>query len=109
MVGVAAALGLDLGEIVALNLAYELERIGVTCSNWNNTGPTMGDDAIPRGLSCDPDGNAATKLEAFFEANKMPRNERKISQILESVRSSAKYVDAILADQDAALEVLAGV
>ena len=35
-------------------------------------------------------------------------DERKISQILESVRSSAKYVDAILADQQGALAVLSG-
>jgi hypothetical protein len=55
MIGLSEALGLDLGEIVATNMIYQLERIGVTCSNWNNTGPTLGDDAIPRGLSCDPD------------------------------------------------------
>ena len=29
----------------------------MNCYNWNNTGPTLGDDAIPRGLSCDPDGS----------------------------------------------------
>mmetsp|Transcript_54094 Transcript_54094/g.93145 ORF Transcript_54094/g.93145 Transcript_54094/m.93145 type:complete len:406 (-) Transcript_54094:612-1829(-) len=52
MVGVAQALGLEIGEVVALNLVYELERIGVNCSNWNNTGPTRDDDAIPHGLSC---------------------------------------------------------
>eukprot|EP00616_Rhizochromulina_sp_CCMP1243_P009347 CAMPEP_0118970748 /NCGR_PEP_ID=MMETSP1173-20130426/7561_1 /TAXON_ID=1034831 /ORGANISM="Rhizochromulina marina cf, Strain CCMP1243" /LENGTH=417 /DNA_ID=CAMNT_0006920139 /DNA_START=28 /DNA_END=1281 /DNA_ORIENTATION=- len=52
MIGLADALDLPLGEIVAVNLVYELERIGVNCSNWNNTGPTLDDDAIPRGLSC---------------------------------------------------------
>jgi hypothetical protein len=44
---------------VALNLVYELERIGVNCSNWNNTGPTLDDDAIPHGLSC------VDQVEAF--------------------------------------------
>jgi N-acylethanolamine-hydrolysing acid amidase len=54
MIGLAEGLGLDLGDIVATNLVYQLERIGVNCSNWNNTGPTSGgDDAIPRGLGCD--------------------------------------------------------
>lgn len=53
MVGLADALGLPLGEIVATNLVYQLERIGVNCSNWNNTGPTLDDDAIPHGLSCE--------------------------------------------------------
>jgi hypothetical protein len=53
MIGLANALGLDLGEVVATNLVYQLERIGVNCSNWNNTGPTLDDDAIksPR-LTC---------------------------------------------------------
>ena len=34
------ALGLDLGYVVAANLVYQLEHIGVNCSNWNATGPT---------------------------------------------------------------------
>ena len=38
----------------------------MTCSNWNNTGPTEGDDAIPRGLSCDPDGTWAAKRAAVL-------------------------------------------
>lgn len=40
MHGLADALGIDYGYVVMGNLAYQLERIGVTCSNWNNTGPT---------------------------------------------------------------------
>ena len=44
MIGVAGALGLDVGEIVALNLAYQLERIGkhlcflVACTRWRCSG-----------------------------------------------------------------------
>ncbi|GMI48471.1 hypothetical protein TrCOL_g6674 [Triparma columacea] len=40
MIGYAEALELDLGYVVAANLVYQLESIGVNCSNWNNTGPT---------------------------------------------------------------------
>jgi N-acylethanolamine-hydrolysing acid amidase len=40
MRGYADGLGLDLGYVVAANLVYQLESIGVNCSNWNNTGPT---------------------------------------------------------------------
>jgi len=40
MKGYADALELDLGYVVAANLVYQLESIGVNCSNWNNTGPT---------------------------------------------------------------------
>lgn len=40
MHGVADGLGIDYGYVVMGNLAYQLERIGVTCDNWNNTGPT---------------------------------------------------------------------
>jgi acid ceramidase len=64
MVGLAKALDLDLGVIVATNLVYELERIGVNCSNWNNTGPTLDDDAIPFGLSC---ADARNDLEKFHK------------------------------------------
>jgi len=40
MVGVARGLNLSIGDIVAVNLVYQLEHIGINCSNWNNTGPT---------------------------------------------------------------------
>ena len=40
MRGYSEALGLDLGYVVAANLVYQLEHIGVNCSNWNATGPT---------------------------------------------------------------------
>jgi hypothetical protein len=40
MKGYSEGLGLDLGYVVAANLVYQLESIGVNCSNWNNTGPT---------------------------------------------------------------------
>jgi len=40
MRGYADGLGLDIGYVVAANLVYEMEHIGVTCDNWNNTGPT---------------------------------------------------------------------
>jgi len=48
MKGYAEGLGLDLGYVVAANLVYQLESIGVNCSNWNNTGPTgqCGDDSV---------------------------------------------------------------
>jgi hypothetical protein len=40
MKGYSEGLGLDLGYVVAANLVYQMESVGVTCSNWNNTGPT---------------------------------------------------------------------
>ena len=40
MRGISKACGLQLGDVVAGNLVYQLEGIGVNCSNWNNTGPT---------------------------------------------------------------------
>jgi len=40
MRGYSKGLGLDLGYVVAANLVYQLEHIGVNCSNWNATGPT---------------------------------------------------------------------
>ena len=52
MVGAAAALGLKPGDIVMLNLAYQLEYLGLNCSNWNNTGPTVPDD--PGCVDVDP-------------------------------------------------------
>ena len=40
MRGISRACGLNLGDVVAGNLVYQLEGIGINCSNWNNTGPT---------------------------------------------------------------------
>ena len=39
---------------------------------------------------------AAAEIVAFFDANPLPRNERKISQTVEAIKSSAKYVETIL-------------
>jgi len=39
MVGVAPALGLKLGDVVMMNLIYQIEHIGLNCSASNNTGP----------------------------------------------------------------------
>ena len=44
MEGIAEAFGLEVGYIVDMNLVYQLESIGINCSNWNNTGPTVPDD-----------------------------------------------------------------
>jgi N-acylethanolamine-hydrolysing acid amidase len=40
MRGISRSCGLALGDVVAGNLVYQLEGIGINCSNWNNTGPT---------------------------------------------------------------------
>ena len=40
MRGISKACGLNLGDVVAGNLVYQLEGVGINCSNWNNTGPT---------------------------------------------------------------------
>jgi hypothetical protein len=39
MEGLATALGVSLGDVVAANLIYQLEDIGVTCDKRNTTGP----------------------------------------------------------------------
>eukprot|EP01047_Picozoa_sp_COSAG01_P052516 COSAG01_NODE_5529_length_4204_cov_4.968088_5_plen_258_part_00 len=40
MRGISRACGLNLGDVVAGNLVYQLEGVGINCSNWNSTGPT---------------------------------------------------------------------
>eukprot|EP01062_Namystynia_karyoxenos_P062070 TRINITY_DN549_c0_g2_i1.p1 TRINITY_DN549_c0_g2~~TRINITY_DN549_c0_g2_i1.p1 ORF type:complete len:458 (+),score=151.91 TRINITY_DN549_c0_g2_i1:79-1374(+) len=40
MESIAKALNTSVGTIVTINLIYQLEHIGVNCSNWNDTGPT---------------------------------------------------------------------
>jgi N-acylethanolamine-hydrolysing acid amidase len=39
MVGLARALGVSVGDIVIVNLIYQIEDIGVTCDRRNTTGP----------------------------------------------------------------------
>ncbi|GMI62405.1 hypothetical protein ScalyP_jg3296 [Parmales sp. scaly parma] len=40
MKGYAKGLNIDLGYVVAANLVYQLEDVGIACDNWNNTGPS---------------------------------------------------------------------
>ena len=44
MVALAKTLKLKVGDVVAINMIMQLESIGLNCSNWNNTGPTVKDD-----------------------------------------------------------------
>lgn len=44
MVALAKTLKLKVGDVVAMNMIMQLESIGLNCSNWNNTGPTVKDD-----------------------------------------------------------------
>lgn len=39
MTGLAAALDLSIGEVVLINLIYQLEHLGASCEAKNNTGP----------------------------------------------------------------------
>lgn len=48
MEGYAAALNITTGDVVAINLIYQLERLGLSCDSWNNTGPSR---------TCDLPGN----------------------------------------------------
>ena len=58
MAGYARALNITEGDIVMVNLVYQLERLGLSCSSWNTTGPT--DERLcERGE--DDDGNTDTK------------------------------------------------
>lgn len=52
MTGLASAMGLKIGDVVILNLVYQLEHLGLNCSNWNNTGPTVPND--PGCMAVDP-------------------------------------------------------
>lgn len=54
LVGLANAFGdkIKLGDLVAVNLIMQLEFIGLNCSNWNSTGPTIPND--PGCMDVDP-------------------------------------------------------
>ena len=39
MKGYASALKISEGDVVMINLVYQLERLGISCDNWNTTGP----------------------------------------------------------------------
>mmetsp|Transcript_12349 Transcript_12349/g.11966 ORF Transcript_12349/g.11966 Transcript_12349/m.11966 type:complete len:881 (-) Transcript_12349:131-2773(-) len=41
----------------------------------------------------------ATEIEAFFKANPLPKSERRISQSVESMRSTSAFIDRIKASQ----------
>ena len=40
MKGYAAALEIKEGDVVMINLIYQLERLGLSCDSWNTTGPS---------------------------------------------------------------------
>jgi N-acylethanolamine-hydrolysing acid amidase len=46
IVGLAKVLDVAVGDLVALNLVYQIEHVGINCSEWNNTGPVGDDDAV---------------------------------------------------------------
>jgi len=52
MKGAAEALEVNKGLVVVMNLMMQLESLGLNCSNWNNTGPTVPDD--PGCMAIDP-------------------------------------------------------
>ena len=52
MKGAAEALEANKGLVVVMNLMMQLESLGLNCSNWNNTGPTVPDD--PGCVAVDP-------------------------------------------------------
>ena len=52
MESLSKLLDMPQGEVVLLNLVMQVEGIGVNCSNWNNTGPTVPDD--PGCMDVDP-------------------------------------------------------
>jgi N-acylethanolamine-hydrolysing acid amidase len=56
ILGLSKGLGVPVGDLVALNLVYQIEHIGVNCSEWNNTGPVGDDDAVEPSWKkgCDP-------------------------------------------------------
>lgn len=57
MKGYAAALNITDGDVVSINLIYQLERLGLTCDSWNNTGPSKTCD-LPRNNDDDYDDDA---------------------------------------------------
>jgi hypothetical protein len=61
MKGYAAALNITDGDVVSINLIYQLERLGLSCDSWNNTGPSKTCD-LPR----NEDDDAFEGTEGFY-------------------------------------------
>ena len=68
MIGAAKALGMKTGDIVMVNLVYQIEHLGINCSNWNNTGPTVPND--PGCMAVDPDQKWCFCKAANLEAGR---------------------------------------
>ncbi|CAM9887622.1 unnamed protein product, partial [Ectocarpus fasciculatus] len=47
MKGYAAALNITEGDVVMINLIYQLEHLGLSCDSWNTTGPSHTCDLPP--------------------------------------------------------------
>jgi len=71
MVGLAKALGVSLGDIVAANLIYQLENIGVTCDKRNVTGPCPPKEVDAPGLCTGVVADDGTKV---FEGRNLDWN-----------------------------------
>jgi hypothetical protein len=61
MKGYAAALNITDGDVVSINLIYQLERLGLSCDSWNNTGPSKTCD-LPRNA----DDDSTEGSEGFY-------------------------------------------
>jgi hypothetical protein len=62
MEGYAKALGITVGDVVSINLIYQLERLGLSCDSWNNTGPSLACE-LPRNQ--DDDSSNTTILQNY--------------------------------------------
>lgn len=63
MKGYAEALNITDGDVVSINLIYQLERLGLSCDSWNNTGPSHTCD-LPR--EQDDDDDSASSTEGWY-------------------------------------------
>ena len=68
MKGYAEALNITDGDVVSINLIYQLERLGLSCDSWNNTGPSYSCE-LPR---YEDDDSAADPTSSGFYGPFMP-------------------------------------
>lgn len=85
MEGYAEALNITVGDVVMINLIYQLEHLGLSCDSWNNTGPSHTCD-LPR----NNDDDSEPELGSF---QPFPDEEEEYEKEMAEIAAAAKAAE----------------
>ena len=84
-------------ESLDLASAFFRENLAEFKAKVGKASPSLMDAAIVYSMGSYATADKADEIEAFFAANPMPANARKVAQMVEGIRANASFLDSIVA------------